>query len=83
MGSLEGIADPGETFSNLGLNVDLAGKFFPVILDFAQTKGGDTVINLLKGACSRQSSGKPWHGPLPAGRDFAAARADGRSPIAS
>lgn len=48
-GSLEGIAGLGEAFSSLGLNADMAAKFIPVVLDFAQTKGGDTVMNLLQG----------------------------------
>jgi len=47
--ALEGVAGLGEAFSSLGLDADMVGKFVPVILDFAQTKGGDTVMSLLKG----------------------------------
>jgi hypothetical protein len=36
-------------FSQLGLDADMVGKFVPVLLDFAQGAGGDTVMNLLQG----------------------------------
>jgi hypothetical protein len=48
-GSLEGLAGLAGSFSQLGLNADMVGKFVPVLLDFAQGAGGDTVMNLLQG----------------------------------
>jgi hypothetical protein len=48
-GSLEGLAGLAGTFSQLGLNADMVGKFVPVLLDFAQGAGGDSVMNLLQG----------------------------------
>ena len=39
-------------FSSLGLNKDMIAKFVPVILGFAQSKGGDTVKALLQKALS-------------------------------
>ena len=47
--ALEGVAGLGEAFSALGLDADMVGKFVPVVLDFAQAKGGDTVMKLLQG----------------------------------
>ena len=32
------------------LDADMVGKFVPVVLDYANTKGGEGVMNLLKGA---------------------------------
>jgi len=48
-GSLEGLAGLVGNFSQLGLDADMVGKFVPVLLDFAQGAGGDTVMNLLQG----------------------------------
>lgn len=39
-----------ESFSSLGMTPDMAGKFIPVVLDYAKSKGGSTVMNLLKNA---------------------------------
>lgn len=47
MSSLAGLSD---TFSKLGLSSDMVGKFIPIVLDYAQSKGGSTVANLLKSA---------------------------------
>ena len=43
--SLTGLA---EAFSKLGLSSDMVGKFIPIVLDYAQAKGGDEIANLLK-----------------------------------
>jgi len=45
-----GMGALSESFSSLGMNSDMVGKFVPIVLDYAQSKGGDTVMNLLKGA---------------------------------
>lgn len=34
-------------FSKLGLDKDMVGKFIPIVLNFAQTRGGDSVKNLI------------------------------------
>ena len=38
-----------ESFSSLGMSPDMVGKFTPIVLDYAKSKGGETVMNLLKG----------------------------------
>lgn len=48
-GSLESLAGLAGSFSQLGLDADMVGKFVPLILDFAQGAGGDTVMTLLQG----------------------------------
>lgn len=47
LGGLTGVAG---TFSKLGMDADMVGKFIPIILDYAKSKGGDTVAGLLKAA---------------------------------
>jgi hypothetical protein len=32
------------------MNSEMVGKFIPIVLDYAQSKGGDAVMSLLKGA---------------------------------
>ena len=49
-GSMGGAADLAGNFSKLGLDAGMVGKFVPVVLDFANSKGGESVMNLLKGA---------------------------------
>ena len=34
-------------FSKLGLGKDMVGKFIPIVMNYAQSKGGDTVKNLM------------------------------------
>jgi hypothetical protein len=46
-GKLAGIASLAGGFSKLGLESDMVGKFIPVILNYVQSKGGDSVKNLL------------------------------------
>lgn len=41
------IAALSSGFSKLGLGKDMVGKFIPIVLNFAQTKGGDTVKTLM------------------------------------
>ena len=47
LGDLAGLAGG---FSKLGLDSGMIGKFIPIILSFAQSKGGDVVMNLLQKA---------------------------------
>jgi hypothetical protein len=37
-------------FSKLGLSSDMVGKFIPIVLEYAQAKGGDAISGLLKSA---------------------------------
>lgn len=46
--SMGTLTDLAGSFSKLGLGGDMVGKFIPVVLEYAQGKGGDTVANLLK-----------------------------------
>ena len=46
---LGGLASLAGGFSKLGLDSGMVGKFIPVILSFVQSKGGDSVKNLLAG----------------------------------
>ena len=48
--NLEGGLDLADSFSQLGLSPDMMSQFVPVILDYVQSKGGDTVKNLLAAA---------------------------------
>lgn len=47
--SLAGLAGLSSSFSSLGLSSDMVGKFVPIILEYAQSKGGETVSSILKG----------------------------------
>lgn len=49
-GSLTSLTGLADTFSKLGLSADMVGKFIPIVLDYAQTKGGDGIASLLKTA---------------------------------
>jgi len=46
---LGNLADLAGGFSSLDLDSDMIGKFLPVILSFVQSKGGDTVKNIIAG----------------------------------
>jgi len=48
-GKLLGVASLVPQFSKLGMGKGMIKKFIPPILSFAKSKGGDTVMNLLKG----------------------------------
>jgi hypothetical protein len=52
MGSnkLGGMAGLTSSFEKLGLSGDMVSKFTPIILDYVKNKGGEDVMNLLKGA---------------------------------
>ena len=41
--------DLNSAFSKLGMDSGTLGKFVPVVLDFVQSKGGESVVGLLKG----------------------------------
>ena len=49
-GSLGKMANLYDSFSKLGLSEDMVGQFIPLISDYAKSKGGETVSNLLKTA---------------------------------
>jgi hypothetical protein len=48
--SLSTLAGLSDTFSKLGIGSDMVGKFIPIVLEYAQSKGGSTIANLLKSA---------------------------------
>ncbi len=48
-GKLGDLASLAGGFSNLNLDTDMVGKFIPVILSFVQSKGGDSIKDLLAG----------------------------------
>ena len=47
-GGVSSLAGLSSAFSQLGMGGDMVQKFMPIILDYAQQSGGDTVANLLK-----------------------------------
>ncbi len=47
---LGGLASLAGAFKGLDLDAGMVGKFAPIILAFVQSKGGDTIKNLLAGA---------------------------------
>ena len=49
-GQLRNLASLAGGFSKLGLDSGMIGKFIPIILAFAQSKGGDAVKSLLQKA---------------------------------
>jgi hypothetical protein len=49
-GSISSLAGLADTFSQLGMGGDMVQQFIPIILDYAQSKGGDVVSSLLKAA---------------------------------
>ncbi len=49
-GSVGKMASLYASFAQLGLSQEMVGKFIPVIYDYAKSKGGETVFNLLKTA---------------------------------
>ena len=48
--SLGGLSNLADTFSKLGLDSDMAGKYVDMILKFSESEGGQEVMNLLKNA---------------------------------
>ena len=47
-GSMGTLTELAGSFAQLGLGGDMVGQFIPIVLEYAQSKGGDTVANLLK-----------------------------------
>jgi hypothetical protein len=47
-GKMGDLAKLAGGFSKLGLNKDMVGKFLPEVISFAESKGGDTVKNILQ-----------------------------------
>jgi hypothetical protein len=51
MGSMAGLADSlADSFNKLGLDASMVDKYTNVILDFAKSEAGQSVMNILKGA---------------------------------
>jgi hypothetical protein len=48
-GKLGSLASLAGGFKDLGLDSGMVGKFIPIILSFVQSKGGDSIKNLLAG----------------------------------
>ena len=48
--SLGGLSSLAGTFSKLGLDPDMVGKYVDTILQFSESEGGQEVMNLLKNA---------------------------------
>lgn len=47
-GQLGNLASLASGFKNLNLDSGMVGKFIPVVMSFVQSKGGDTVKNILE-----------------------------------
>ncbi len=47
-GTAAGVASLASSFQQLGLSTDMVGKFVPVVVDYAETKGGSEVGGILK-----------------------------------
>ncbi len=45
-----GVASLAGPFSQLGMSPDMAGKFLPIVLQYAQSTGGDSAMSLLASA---------------------------------
>jgi hypothetical protein len=48
-GKLGSLAGLGDAFSQLGMESSMISKFAPVVLDYVQSKGGESVAGLLSG----------------------------------
>jgi hypothetical protein len=48
-GKAVGLASLADQFSKLKLDKEMIGKFTPVVLSYVESKGGSTVVDLLKG----------------------------------
>ena len=48
--TLEDATGLAESFKRLDMSSDMVAKFTPIILDYVKQKGGEQVMNLLKGA---------------------------------
>jgi hypothetical protein len=48
--SVQGLSGLTDSFTNLGLAPDIVNKYIDVILDYAQSEGGQQAMNLLKNA---------------------------------
>jgi hypothetical protein len=49
-GGLENMAGVADAFSGLGMSPDMVNEFVPVILDYAQSTGGEQTMQLLQTA---------------------------------
>lgn len=49
-GAASSLASLSGSFSKLGMSSGLVSQFVPIILQYVQSSGGDSVMNLLKGA---------------------------------
>jgi len=48
-GKLGSLAGLGDAFSQLGMDSSMISEFAPVVMEYVQSKGGDSVAGLLKG----------------------------------
>lgn len=48
-GKLGGMALVNDQFAKLGLDAGMVSQFIPIVLSYANSAGGETVMNLLKG----------------------------------
>jgi len=49
-GSVSSLAGLTSAFSKLGMGSEMVQQFMPLVLEYAQSKGGESVANLLKSA---------------------------------
>ncbi len=47
-GGMASLAELAGSFSKMGLSSDMVGKFIPIVLEYAQAKGGNEIASLLK-----------------------------------
>jgi hypothetical protein len=47
-GNVNKLAAVSDQFSQLGLDKSMVSQFIPIILNYANSKGGETIVNLLK-----------------------------------
>ncbi len=71
LASAAGIAALAPSFKKLGLSSDMVGKFVPVIVDYAQAKGGQAVSGILgkvlsPGTAAQASAAPAQTTPIPA-----------------
>ncbi len=59
MKTIDTLSSLKQSFSTLGLNADMIGKFMPIILSYLQSKGGSTVSQLLSSAVNLPTVSMP------------------------
>ncbi|MEW8625891.1 MAG: DUF2780 domain-containing protein [Candidatus Thiodiazotropha sp.] len=46
------LASLASAFGNLGMDSNMVGQFVPIVLEYLQSEGGESVMSLMKGALS-------------------------------